>query len=302
VLSKARRQIQGGKCQHKSSHIPRFLHILGAFDHGGSKYVFGESFKLPFAGSSNSSSSLCDCFAISRNAEILGGVVCTVVMATRPLNTTLAYDPKAKEYDTFCGHVYHDYQPSTRYTVGTEKVFLFLFYQAFRNKYKHGGLAKGVPHGFSSTDYNTMVVEWARYKSCLESGKIDDIPDPSNPCTTVKHCKKQFGRSMRHKDVWRCSIGAFALYLLFCFHKSGEMDDGIRPNFANNKEWYDIKILTDATQKNRTRCCRRELTPNRSERSSRGFTLLLLILDIGGVSPGLSSWNLRRFHRSILEF
>jgi hypothetical protein len=44
-------------------------------------------------------------------------------------------------------------------------------------------------------------------------------------------------------------IGEFALYLLFWFHKSGEMDDGVCPNFAENKEWYDIKILTDGTQK-----------------------------------------------------
>jgi hypothetical protein len=120
--------------------------------------------------------------AAVRNAEILGGVVRTVVMATRPLNTTLAYDPKAKEYDTFCDHVYRDYPPSTRYTVGTEKVFLFLFYQAFRNKYKRGGLRKGVPHGFSTTDYDNVVAEWARYNSCLELGEIDDIPDPTNPC------------------------------------------------------------------------------------------------------------------------
>ncbi len=44
-------------------------------------------------------------------------------------------------------------------------------------------------------------------------------------------------------------IGAFALYLLFRFHKLGEMDDGVCPNFAENKEWYNIKILTDGTQK-----------------------------------------------------
>jgi hypothetical protein len=54
---------------------------------------------------------------------------------------------------------------------------------------------------------------------------------------------------MRHKDVRRCSIGAFAFYLLFRFHKSGEMDDDCRPNFAESKEWYDIKILTDGTKK-----------------------------------------------------
>jgi hypothetical protein len=63
----------------------------------------------------------------------------------------------------------------------------------------------------------------------------------------VKHAKKQFGRSMRHKDVRRCSIGAFAFYLLFRFQKSGEFDDGKRPDLSKNDKWFDIKILTDGT-------------------------------------------------------
>jgi hypothetical protein len=117
-----------------------------------------------------------------RNAEILGGVVRTVTMAGRPLNTTLAYDPKAKEYYSFCDHVYADYHTSTRYTVGTDKVFLFLFYQSFRGKYKRGGRKKGVAHGFSSEDYDNVVSEWAGYKSCFDTGEIEDIPDPDNPC------------------------------------------------------------------------------------------------------------------------
>ena len=52
---------------------------------------------------------------------------------------------------------------------------------------------------------------------------------------------------MRHKDVNRCSVGAFAFYLLFRFHKSGEFDDAVRPDLSKNKEWYDIKILTDGS-------------------------------------------------------
>jgi hypothetical protein len=57
-------------------------------------------------------------------ANILGGVVRTIVMATRPENTILAYDPKQNKYYTFCDDVYKDYHISTRYTsIGTEKVF-----------------------------------------------------------------------------------------------------------------------------------------------------------------------------------
>ena len=58
-----------------------------------------------------------------RTANILGGVVRTIVMASRPVNTALAYDPKQLEYDDFCDHVYKDYHISTPYTIGTEKVF-----------------------------------------------------------------------------------------------------------------------------------------------------------------------------------
>jgi hypothetical protein len=52
---------------------------------------------------------------------------------------------------------------------------------------------------------------------------------------------------MHHKGVNHCSISAFAFYLLFCFHKLGDFDDGVPPNLADNKEWCDIKILTDGS-------------------------------------------------------
>jgi hypothetical protein len=67
---------------------------------------------------------------------------------------------------------------------------------------------------------------------------------------TVKSDKKQFGRSMHHKVVRQCSIGALGFYLLYRFDKSGEMEDAHRPNFGKNKEWYDIKILTEGTRNN----------------------------------------------------
>jgi hypothetical protein len=62
--------------------------------------------------------------------------------------------------------------------------------------------------------------------------------------------KKQYGRSMRHKDVRECAICAFAFYLLFRFAVSGEMDDGNRPDFTKNEQWFDIKILSDGSRDN----------------------------------------------------
>lgn len=68
---------------------------------------------------------------------------------------------------------------------------------------------------------------------------------------TVKGKLRQFARSMRHKDVRRCGIGGFGFYQLFRFHHSREMDDEFRPDFTKNKDWFDIKILTDGTQNNK---------------------------------------------------
>ena len=55
---------------------------------------------------------------------------------------------------------------------------------------------------------------------------------------------------MRHKDVRECAICAFAFYLLFRFAVSGEMDDGNRPDFTKNEQWFDIKILSDGSRDN----------------------------------------------------
>lgn len=61
---------------------------------------------------------------------------------------------------------------------------------------------------------------------------------------------KQFGRSIRHKDVRRCAVGAFGFYLLLRFFVSKEMDEGNRPDFTENKTWFKSKILTDGSLNN----------------------------------------------------
>ena len=50
---------------------------------------------------------------------------------------------------------------------------------------------------------------------------------------------------MRHKDVRKCSVGATGLHPLHRFQKSGEMEEGRRPDFTNNSSWFDIKLLTE---------------------------------------------------------
>ena len=60
--------------------------------------------------------------------------------------------------------------------------------------------------------------------------------------------KHQYGRAMCHKDPAQCPVGSFGFYLMYRFHGSGEMDEEHRPDFRNNDDWFDIKILTDGSR------------------------------------------------------
>jgi hypothetical protein len=114
-------------------------------------------------------------------AERLAEVVRTVRTNSRPENTSLAYDPKHREYMSFCDHVYRSTPIASRYTVGTEKVFNFLFYHAFRNHYPRGGKSRNEEHGFEVADYDIVTTRWASYQGRFERGEITDIPDPEKP-------------------------------------------------------------------------------------------------------------------------
>lgn len=53
-----------------------------------------------------------------------------------------------------------------------------------------------------------------------------------------------YGRSIRHRDVNLCAVGALALYLFARFSHSHEMDD---VDFTSNRCWFNIKLLTDCS-------------------------------------------------------
>lgn len=53
-----------------------------------------------------------------------------------PANTRAAYEPKVKEYREFCDHRFAHLPADSKYTVTSEKLYRFLFYQAFRKKRK----------------------------------------------------------------------------------------------------------------------------------------------------------------------
>ena len=87
-------------------------------------------------------------------------------LQTRKENTTKAYDPKAQEYYSFCNYRYSSVFEGTRYTVTTDKVLEFLFYQAMRPKYNRGGKKRRDNHGFDKDDYEAVVTSYhSHFKS-----------------------------------------------------------------------------------------------------------------------------------------
>ena len=71
---------------------------------------------------------------------------------------------------------------------------------------------------------------------------------------TVSKEGNQFGRATRHLNVWLCAIGAQGLYLLYRFEVLGEFleEKNTMPDFRKNETWFDIKLLIDYTQRDRT--------------------------------------------------
>jgi Centromere DNA-binding protein complex CBF3 subunit, domain 2 len=59
------------------------------------------------------------------------------------------------------------------------------------------------------------------------------------------HGRKQYGRATRHRDPRLCCIGAFAMYVQFRFHCTGEFTRLSLEDWMDNKKWFDIKVLAD---------------------------------------------------------
>lgn len=115
---------------------------------------------------------------------------------TRRANTAAAYDPKAEEWGQFVDTVYCSQHASIRYTVTSEKLYRFLFYHAFRNKYnrkrKHGsGKTNMSKHGFNYEDYTRVVGTYTKaaeaYAERVRTKLVDadveqfEPPEPDDP-------------------------------------------------------------------------------------------------------------------------
>jgi hypothetical protein len=64
----------------------------------------------------------------------------------------------------------------------------------------------------------------------------------------TNHGTQLYGRSMRHKLVELCSYGAFCFYLAFRFFLTHEFDKFTVDDWCDNRKWFDIKLLVDASR------------------------------------------------------
>lgn len=95
----------------------------------------------------------------------------------RPVNTTLAFEPKIMEFEEFCDHCYsHD---PFRYNLDHEKLYKFMFYTSMREKKKRGGRRKKAAEGEVNSKFDTE--DYDRIASAFISGAMLDYPQPQNP-------------------------------------------------------------------------------------------------------------------------
>jgi hypothetical protein len=59
---------------------------------------------------------------------------------------------------------------------------------------------------------------------------------------------------MRHKFVHLCSLGGIVFYLAFRFATTKEFDLFTAQDWLDNKKWFDIKLLVDATRNDANHC------------------------------------------------
>jgi hypothetical protein len=59
---------------------------------------------------------------------------------------------------------------------------------------------------------------------------------------------------MRHRLVELCSLGGLAMYLAFRFANTKEFDLFTADDWLENKKWFDIKLLVDATRSDADHC------------------------------------------------
>ena len=81
----------------------------------------------------------------------------------RPPATDVAYAPKLREFLGFCEHFYsgNAFDGTSKHTVTAEKLFKFLFYQAYREQRKKGRKKKSKKQKDDNADGDEAMVDEA---------------------------------------------------------------------------------------------------------------------------------------------
>ena len=121
----------------------------------------------------------------------------------RPVNTKLAINPKIREWEAFCNHVYPEVEESKRFLINHDNSYKFILYQAFRPKKDTGGVKKrrrgeaeeledddeeadmflsrgGLVYGFSPSTYDGVMEKFSD-QNVQSLMNIEALPHPPNP-------------------------------------------------------------------------------------------------------------------------
>ena len=113
----------------------------------------------------------------------LAAAMTIVDSATTPVNTSKAFDPKEAEWYQFCDSAYGE--DAFKYSITTEKLYRFFYYQAFREKRnikneidgtgkkKRKKMGKGIH--FDKNEYSSIMLLYSQLS------KTDPFPMPKNP-------------------------------------------------------------------------------------------------------------------------
>ena len=97
-------------------------------------------------------------------------------------NTRKAYDPKEKEYFAFCNHAYKEVDETERYIVDFDRLYRFLFYQAFRSKRSGKGKSRSSTQtGFIPSEYDSILLILAQYGRDIDIAQASHAPIPELP-------------------------------------------------------------------------------------------------------------------------
>ena len=136
----------------------------------------------------------------------------------KPSNTNKAFDPKIDEYFQFCDKVYpHD---PYKYVLDKEKVYRFMFFQAFREKKKSGGNRASLNAGIRF-DYDAYknVMRHFTVQEGEESEAGVGYPTPTHPIkpSTFSQYKAVFRKIFKVQIARRVTSQTWEQIWQMCF-------------------------------------------------------------------------------------